>query len=297
MAVNTITTTTAANWIPQVWAPELCDASQAWVGLSSLVDRQYEDTLKVGNIASVPDVANPAVTWKSEDTTGAWANVTETLQNITVNKHCYVGFLAEDFSAVLSKYAIRETYTRKSTYSLMSTMEGDVTSGLVSCPDNFSQLVGQLGTDPTTDNLIEAKRLLDTRDVPEGDRFFYMSPGIHAALLKQDVFVSGDYGPTGAVSSGNVTKPVYGATVHVSSLAANNPSTAGQAYGWFCHKQGVALIMPRGPTVHGAWENLEIGWGVIVDIIFGFVERVILPKTLASTTPDDCFNVGVRGPA
>lgn len=296
MAIGTITVTTAANWIPQVWAPELSDASQAWIGLSDLVDRQYEDALTVGDTIEIPDRANPAVRFKTADTAGTYSNVTETLQNIVVNLQGYVGFLVEDISELQSKYAVRSGYTNKTVYSLMSVVEGDTTSGLASLPASFSQLTGALGSDPTTDNIIRAKQYLDDRDVPEADRFFYMSPGTHAALLKQDVFVSGDYGPIGAISTGRITKPVYGATVHVSTLASNSPSTAGQSYSWFCHKFGVALIIQRSVTPHVQWENLEIGWGVVADIIYNFKERLILPKTLASTTPDDKHNTGIRGP-
>ena len=265
MAIGTVTVTTSANWAPTVWATELSDASQAWTGLANLVDRQYEDELKVGKTVTIPDVANPAVRFKTADTSGTYTNVTETTQNITVNLQAYVGFIVEDIAEIQSKYAVRSEYTGKATYSLMSVVEGDLTSGLATLPDNFSQLTGSLGVDPTTDNIIRAKQYLDDGDVPEGDRFFYMSPGTHASLLKQDVFVSGDYGPKGAVSTGNVTRPVYGATTHVSSLASANPGTAGQSYAWFCHKRGVALVMQRSPTVHTQWENLEIAWGVVVD--------------------------------
>ena len=295
MAIGTITAATTANWSPTVWAEELSDASQAWTGLADLVDRQFESELKVGDTVTIPDRANPAVRWKTGDTAGTYTNVTETTQNVNVNRQAYVGFLVEDIAEIQSKYAVRSGYTSGATYSLMSSVEGDLTSGLASLPSAFSQLTGSLGVDPTTDNIIRAVQYLDDGDVPESGRFFYMSPGVHASLLKQDVFVSGDYGPTGGVGSGRITKPVYGATTHVSTLASANPGTAGQSYAWFAQKRGVALVIQRAPTVHTQWENLEIGWGVVVDVIYQFAERLILPKTLASVTPDDRFSVGIRG--
>lgn len=296
MGVNTTGVTPAANFIPEVWAPELSDASQAWTGLASLVDRSYEDDMSVGDIIHIQDVSNPAVRVKSEDTAGTYANITETQQNITINRQAYVGFIVEDIAEIQSKYAVRSTYTEKSTYSLMAHVEGDATSGLASLPDNFSQSVGALGNDPTTDDMIRAKQYLDDGDVPMSDRFFYMSPGTHASLLKQDVFTSGDYGPTGAIASGEAPKSVYGATTQVSTLASNNPSTSGQSYSWFCHKKGVALIMQRTPTPHEQWENLEIAWGVVVDVIYQFAERLIAPKDLGGGTSDDRFNVAISGP-
>lgn len=295
MAHNAITVSTAQNWIPENWSSELEDAAQAWTGLSDLVDRSFESDLSVGDQVHIGDRANPTVRYKGADSDGTYSNVTETEDLLTVSTQAYVGFLVEDIAELQSKHAIRSGYTKSITYSLMADVEGDLTSGLASLPDNFSQGTGALGSDPTTDNIIRAVQYLDDADVPDSDRFFYMSPASHASLLKQDVFVSGDYGPTGAVASGRITKPVYGATTHVSSLASNNPSTAGQSYSWFCHKKGVALAIQRGVTVHTQWENLAIGWGVIGDIIFGFTEHLILPRTTASVTPNDNFNVAISG--
>src|SRR3972149_3466798 len=191
--------------------------------------------MSIGAVIEIPDAANPAVRFKSSDTAGTYSNVVETNQNVTINLQAYVAFLVEDIAELQSQYAVRSTYTSKAAYSLMSTVEGDATSGLAALPSSFSQLVGGLGTEPTTDHIIRAVQYLDDGDVPEGDRFFYMSPSTHAGLLKQDVFVSGDYGPLGVIGSGRIPKPVYGATAHVSSLANNNPTTAAQSYSWFCH--------------------------------------------------------------
>ncbi len=296
MAVNTVTVSTAANWIPENWHPELSDAVQAHVGLADLVDRSFDSTMKNGDILRISDRANLAVRGKSADTTATWSNVTETQQNITINRQVYNAFLVENIAELQSQHAVRSEYTGNIVYSLMSFVEGDLTSGLASLPDNFSQSVGALGSDPTTDNMIRASQFLNDADVPEGDRFFYMSPGTHASLLKQDVFISGDYGSAGAVSTGRMTKPVYGATVHVSTLASNNPVTAGQSYSWFCHKRGVALIMQQMPDIQSHWIPLEFGWGTTADVIYQFVERLILPKAAASTSPNDSFNTSVLGP-
>jgi hypothetical protein len=296
MAIGTVTVTTAANWIPENWHPELSDAVQAHVGLSDLVDRSFDSTMKNGDILRISDRANLAVRAKSADTSATWSNVTETQQNITINRQVYNAFLVENITELQSQHAVRSEYTGNIVYSLMSFVEGDLSSGLASLPNSFSQLVGALGSDPTTDNMIRSVQYLDDADVPEGERFFYISPGTHAALLKQDVFINADYGPAGGVTTGRITKPVFGATVHVSTLASNNPSTSGQSYSWFCHRRGVALIMQQTPDIQSHWIPLEFGWGTTADVIYQFAERLILPKAAASTSPNDNFNVAVRGP-
>ena len=296
MAINTTGITPAANFIPEVWAADISEATKAHVGLADLVDRSYEDDMKSGDIIHIQDFSHPAVRVKTEDTAATISNRTETQQNVTINRQAYCRMLFENIAEIQSKYELRSKYTDDMSYSLMAYIEGDATSGLTSLPSSFSQLVATLGQDPTTDNLIRAVQYLDDGDVPEDGRFFYMSPPTHASLLKQDVFVSGDYGPTGAVRTGRVTKPVYGATAHVSSLANANPSAANQSYSWFCHKRGVALIMQQSPKVQPAWWNTDyFGWDVVTDMIYQFAERLIAPSTLGGGTSDDRFNVGVRG--
>lgn len=296
MAINTTGISPAANFIPEVWEPELSDASKAHIGLADLVDRSFDNTMKSGDIIHIQDFSHPSVRVKAEDTASTIANRTETQQNITINREAYSRMLFEDIAEVQSKYAIRSKYTGDMVYSLMAYLEGDATSGLASLPSSFSQLEGVLGSDPTTDNIIRLVQYLDDGDVPESDRFFYMSPPTHAALLKQDVFVSADYGPSGAVSSGRITRPVYGATVHVSSLANNNPSAASQSYSWFSHKRGVALIMQQAPKVMPlTWNPDYFGWDVTTKMIYQFAERLIAPSTLGGGTSNDRFSCGLRG--
>jgi hypothetical protein len=296
LATNTTGVTAAANFIPEVWSTEISDATQAHTGLADLVDRSFESEMSSGDIIHIQDWSNPAVRVKSEGTNSTFTNITETQQNVTINREAYVRFVVEDIAELQSKYAVRSRYTEKSTYSLMAHIEGDVTSGLASLPDDFSQVVGALGSDPTTDDMVRAVQYLDDGDVPESDRFFYMSPATHASLLKQDVFTSGDYGPKGAISSGRVTKPVYGATTHVSSLANNNPAAAGQSYSWFGHKKGVALILQQNPKVMPMiWSNDMFGWDTVIKTVYQYAERLIAPSTLGGGTSDDRFSVAIKG--
>ena len=297
MAVNTTGITPAANFIPEVWVSELSDATQANMKLTELVDRSFEDDMKFGDIAHIQDISNPSVRIKTEDTTATWSNRTEPQQNITINRQAYCAFLVEDIAELQSKYAIRSEYTQKTSYSLMAFVEGDITSGLTSLPANFSQLVGTLGSDPTDDDLLRAKQYLDDGDVPDTDRFIYASPAFHNALLKMNKFTSADF--VGSSSAAMAVKrgvvgQAYGAAVSVSSLANNNPAAANQSYSWFCHRRGTALIMQRGPKVHTQEIILEVGMGVLVDMVYQFAERLIAPSTLGGGTSDDRFNVGVR---
>lgn len=300
MAINTTGVTPAANFNPTIWIPEVSDAAKANTVLATFVDRSFESNMRMGRVAAIQDMSNPAVRIKTEDTSATYSNITETQQTITISRQAYCAFLVEDIESVQSHVDLRSKYTDNTGYSLMAFIEGDATSGLMSLPANFSNLVGTLGSDPTVDTLIDAKSNLDRADAPQDSRFAYVSPGFHNALLKQAMLSSTDFRGDAAVTTnrnGQIMGPVYGAQMAVSTLAINSPAVAGQAYGWFCHKRGVALIIQRDVRVHEQYILLETGTGILSDIIYQFAERLIAPKTLGGGTSDDKFNVALRGPA
>ncbi|MCR4342200.1 MAG: hypothetical protein NUW01_20165 [Gemmatimonadaceae bacterium] len=293
MAINTFNVTSGANFIQETWSAEIEDAVQAETNLSDLVDRRYEKEMKFGDIIRINDDANLAVRMKATDTTATLSNATETQQSITINLHAYCAFLVEDVFELQAKYEIRSHKTEKISYALVSFIEGDLTSGLASLPSSFSQTYGTLGVDPTQDDLLACVNALDTADVPQDGRFWYGGPSFQTALLKMAVFTSADY--VGADAAATAQKKgrvgrVYGAPVHISTLANNNPGSAGQSYVWYCHKRGVALIVQQAPKIHTDYTILETGWTVLGNTIYNFAERLILPKTAASVTPNDNFN-------
>lgn len=297
MAISTTGVTPAANFLPTIWIPEVSDAARANTCLADLVDRSFEDNMRMGRVAVINDMSNPAVRIKTEDTSATYSNVTETQQTITISRQAYCAMLFEDIAEVQSHVDLRSKYTDNMGYSLMAFIEGDVTSGLNSLPDNFSQLVGTLGSDMTLDTLLDAKSYLDRADAPQSDRFWYVSAGGHNSLLKQSVISSSDFRGDAAVTAnrnGELVGNLYGAPMYVSTLAATNPGVAGQSYGWYCHKRGVALIIQRDVRVHEQYVLLETGTGVLADVVYQFAERLIVPKTLGGASPDDAFNVGLR---
>lgn len=177
MAINTTGITPLANHLPTMWADELDEAMQENTGLSGLVDRRHDSTMRFGRVLTVTNRSNPAVRMKTEDTSATWANITEENQTLTINKHAYAGEVVEDIAELQSKYEERAAFNGTAGYSLVAFLEGDTTSGLASLPASFSGLGGALGTPPGDDDLLAAKTALDKFGVPESDRYAWVSTG------------------------------------------------------------------------------------------------------------------------
>lgn len=270
MAIGTTTVVNANSFIPEIWSTNISDATQAATVLAPLMDRRFEDEMESGAIIHIADLSNPGVRFKAADTPATYSNITESDQDVTINRHAYCAFLTENIVKIQSRTDLRDRYTSKTGYSLMAMVEGDITSGLQSLPDNFSQFTGTLGTDPSEDDLINAVTFLDNGDVPEDDRFIWCSPGFYAGLLKLDVFRRQEYVGQARAEKAIIKAQVgelFNAPVYKSSLANANPAAANQAYSWFCHKEGVALIMQQKPTVHSQFDLMYVGVGTLVDVL------------------------------
>lgn len=298
MAINTTGITPLASHLPTQWGDELEEAVQEETGLSALVDRRYDSTMRFGRVLQVANRSNPAVRMKTEDTSATWANITEENQTLTINLQAYAGFVVEDIAEIQSKYEEREGYTKNAGYSMIAFLEGDTTSGLASMPANFSQSGGSLGSPPGDDDLIAAKTALDKFGVPQTDRFAWVTPGFYNSLLPIDKFMRADaYGaPNDAVKQGRTNKRIYGFDFYQSNLAYGTVAsglTNGQSKNFFCHKKGIILVMQRQPTVHTQYLITEFGDGVMIDMIYNFLERHLTPSTLGGGTAVDKFDYSI----
>ena len=289
---GTVTTTTHACYIPEIWTPELNEAVEANCVLPKLVkriptDKGYGDTVNIG------ELSNPTTQTKTANTAVTFYSVNESSLNLTITVHRCVAFLVEDIVKIQSAIDVRSKMTTKAGYSLAADMEGSTSSvGLNTLPASFSQTVGTLGVELTKEDMIQAWLYLEQADAPPEDRFIYISPGGFAGLLKIDEFIRKDYGADGQALTKARKGELLGAEVYRSTLT--KAQSAGQSDSWFCHRNGVVMAIQRPMEVHGDYLLEYVGWGVVADQLYGFKENLIPPKTLGGGTAVDTHNVYLK---
>jgi len=286
---GTVTTTTHACYIPEIWSPELNEAVEANCVLPKLVkrvptDKGYGDTVNIG------ELSNPTVATKTANAAVTFYSINEGSLNLTITVHRCVSFLVEDIVKIQSAIDVRSNYTRKAGYALASDMEGYTASvGLNSLAESFSQAVGTLGVELTKEDMIQAWLYLETANAPQEDRFIYISPAGLAGLFKIDEFIRKDYGADGTALTKAKMGQLLGADVYTSTLT--HPAAANQSDSWFCQRNGVLLAIQSPMTTHGDYLLQYIGWGVVCDQIYGFKENLIPPETAGGGTGVDTHNV------
>jgi len=288
MAVSTITTTTAANHIPEIWSAETIDAVEGRVVLAGLVDRRFEKELKVGDSLNIATISNLTVGLKAANTNIDLEAITERTLQITVTVHDYVAFGVEDIVKVQSKTDLRARYTKKAGYGLGSSMDEYLSAMIL----NFSHTVGTLGVELSDDDIIRAWQYLEDFDMPDSDRYIYLAPAAYAGLMKLDKFMHADYVGGGGQGVRNAfVGKLYGAQVYTSTLC--NAPAAGQSAGAFCHKSGVALIQQHIKTT-SAYVIERDADVVLATNLYGTKEILIPPRTEATPTGVDYANVYLK---
>lgn len=268
MATNTMTVTTQANYIAEIWATDVIEAAQENLVMAELVDRRFEKDMKYGDVLHIPNLSAVTVTDKSADTAISFTNTTENVTDVNINYHKYGAFIVEDIAELQSEIGQRNLYAKRLGYDLGHAI--DVI--LINLLDGFDQTTGTDAMDVTDDDMLTAMVYLDNANAPQTERSIVFSPESIKSLMTLDKYVRLDYhninGAT-AVEQSMLNQPMYGAKAYKTTNCKDG--SAGHIMGMF-HKEALVLIMQRKPQAHVDYLLEYLGYGVAMDAIFGAAE-------------------------
>ena len=110
---DTLTTTTSAVFIPEVWSVETLRAAESELVMAPLVKR-YDSLVKQrGDTIHIPHISNLTANDKTQTAEVTLQNPTETETTIAVDQWKETSFEIEDIVKVQSQYDLRSEYTSK----------------------------------------------------------------------------------------------------------------------------------------------------------------------------------------
>ena len=283
------TTTTHAQWIPEVWASAAQKAVEFDQVLNSRCNHEYEGDLKNwGDLVNITTLSNLTAQTKSSGytNTAQYDVITETVQQVQVTSHYYSAFLTEHPPEVQSKYSF-DQYTGTIGYALNRKMETDISALFAS----YSVYTGTLGSEPTDDDILYCWQKLGEAGTPEGDRSMFLTYASYAALLKMDKFINRQYVTTGSAVEKAKVGNIYGMDVYISNLLTSNGA------GYDCavqHKQQVISIQQLKPKVMRTWDPDFLGWKVTADILYKAAETDRPPETAGGGAVVDTWGVWLK---
>ena len=270
-----ITTTTAANFIPELWSVETLRAAENALVMAPMVKR-YDSLVKTrGDTIHIPNISNLSANTKTQGSEVTTQAVTEGETSISIDQWIETSFEIEDIVKAQSQYDLRTEYTEKAGFAIAEKIDTDLL-GLYSSLTSTD--VGTYGTDITDATIVAGHQALDEVDAPLRDRYFVIAPAQKAAIMKLDKFVKADYlgdyhmptpvklGPNNRYLWGDI----YGVPTYYTNQVTTTSGTPTQVHNILFHKEAFALALQQAPRTQASYWQKDLAWIVTVDAIYGF---------------------------
>ena len=256
---NSVTTTTAANFIPEIWSDEIVAAYKKNLVLANLVMKMNFKGKK-GDTVHIPAPTRGSASAKAAETAVTLIAATESEVQVSINKHYEYSRLIEDIVEAQALNSMRSFYTNDAGYALAKQVDtdlvqlgrsanggtagaaayaaayigGDGTTAYVAASNNESAL-----TDAAIRRTIQR---LDDNDTPMDNRFFLIPPSSRNTLMGLSRYTEQAFvGNGNAIRTGEIGN-LYGIPVFTSS---NCDTTSGSGAARVClmgHKDAMVLV-------------------------------------------------------
>lgn len=300
MAVTsgTVTATTAAAWIPELWVDATLEAVEFSAVWQKRVSRQFEQFATVGNTFDVRRTPNLSVQTKSSGLSNTinWEVNTEQKHQITVSTVEYAAFMVEDPAKAQILGDTQGYYSKKIGYALTRGRE----VSLAALPASLSShtAIGVLGDELTSDDYLLGYQDMITAGLMEDDLTadenfsIVLSPQAWVAALKVDVFTNRQYNTKGDAIQRASIGNIYSFPVYVSNLTKVNGA------GHDCvmmHRGCFALVVQKEVSVVSSYIIESIGTGVLGWNLYGTSELTYPPEAVTTGNPGTYTAVDNRG--
>jgi N4-gp56 family major capsid protein len=313
---NSVTTTTAATFIPEIWSDEIVAAYKKNLVLANVVMKMNFKGKK-GDTVHVPAPTRGSASQKVATNAVTLIAATESEVQILINKHYEYSRLIEDIVEAQALNSLRQFYTGDAGYALARQVDTDLIqlgrafNGATVGTDDYATsntttkaFIGSDGTtayNSTTSNaaaLTDAAirrtiQRLDDNDTPMDGRFFVIPPSSRNTLMglaryTEQAFV----GDGNAIRNGEIGN-LYGIPVFVTSNADTGAGTS--ATDRIClmgHKESMVLVEQMGVRSQTQYKQEYLGTLFTSDMLYG-VKAMRTAATVGAATSSSAFALAV----
>jgi len=269
MANANVTTTTAANLIPEMWRDAILDYAERKFQLRNQVLDFSSMVANGGDILNIPKVAEETAASKSADTAVEYSANTDGVIQLNLNEHHYEAKRIEDIVRVQESADLFNAYSRSMGYALAKKVENFLALKLQDGTGNDVTLATDNA--PTTAEVRSGlQKLLDAGyDYTDGETFFYASPAMYMSLMSQGDFTQANLrGDTANPLASGQIMSIYGMPVYASTDWDDDGGT-GDETGTIFNRNGIYFAQQIAPRVQSQYDIDHLATSVVADILFG----------------------------
>jgi N4-gp56 family major capsid protein len=291
---NQVTTTIANNFIPELWSDEVIGAYKSNLVVANLVTKLNHKGKK-GDTIHIPVPSRGSASAKAANTQVTLSAATNSVINVSIDKHYEYSKLIEDIAEVQALASMRKFYTDDAGYALATQVDDDLVtlweglqSGTVGGSDAAAwetAYIGSTGATAYTGNSSNAADItdaglralilkLDNANVPMDNRSLIIPPIVSSDLLALARFTEQAYiGSGDAIKTGKIGQ-IYGIDVLVSTNCptTTTANTATDRVGCLLHKDALVLAEQVGVRSQTQYKQEYLGDLFTSDTIYGVAE-------------------------
>jgi len=286
LGTNQVTTAVANNFIPELWSDEVIGSYKSNLVLANLVTKMSHKGKK-GDTIHIPAPSRGTASAKTANNQVTLSAATNSVVNISINKHYEYSKLIEDIAEVQALASMRKFYTDDAGYALATQVDDDLfalmeglqggTVGGTGAAAWETAVIGGSGTtaytgassnasDITDEGIRKMILTLDNADVPMDNRALILPPVAANDLLAINRFTEQQFIGTGdAIKTGKIGQ-IYGVDVFVSS---NCPTVGTDRVGGLIHRDALVFAEQVGVRTQTQYKQEYLGDLFTADTIYG----------------------------
>ena len=267
-----VTTTTAANFIPEMWRDAILDYAERKFQLRNQVLDFSSMLAGGGDILNIPKVAEETAAAKAADTAVTYSANTDGVIQLAVDQHQYEAKRIEDIVRVQESAHLFNAYARSMGYALAKKVENYLAVDILQAATGNDVTLAADNTATTALIRTGLQKLLDANyDYTDGDTFFYASPAMYMSLMSLGDFTEaqkrGD--GVGPNVTGNIMN-IYGMPVFASTDWDDDGGTNDET-GTIFNRNGIYFAQQVAPRVQSSYDIDHLATSVVADVLFGAV--------------------------
>jgi|TARA_R110000824_G_scaffold29979_1_gene99111 hypothetical protein len=270
MADGNVTTTTAANFIPEMWRDAILDYAERKFQLKNQVSDFSSMLAGGGDILNIPKVAEETAAAKSAGSAVTYQNNTDGVIQLTVNQHHYEAKRIEDIVKVQESADLFNAYARSMGYALAKKVENYLAVDILQAATGNDVTLAADNTFTTALIRSGLQKMLDAgHDYTDGDHSLYCSPAAYMSLLALGDFSEAQ--KRGDAENPNVSGSViqaYGLNVFPSTDWDDDGGTGDETATIF-NSGSVYFAQQVAPRVQSSYDIDHLATSVVADVLFG----------------------------
>ena len=263
-----VTTTTAANFIPELWADAILDYAERKFSIKDKVTDVSSMLSGGGDTLHIPRVDEESATVKADDTAVVYSSTTDGKTDLSIDQHFYNAKRINDVVRVQESADLFNMYARSMGYALAKKVENYLAVDIIQSAT--ANDVALAADNTFTSALIRSgtEALMNAGVDYTSDTYLYASPAAYNSLFALDEFsLANEAGRASAHATGSQGS-IMGMDAFASVDWDDDGGTGDETASIFT-KDSVVFAMQIAPRVQSFYDIDHLATSVVVDVLFG----------------------------